>query len=386
MESHLRIRHLSLTDIRNHHATEIVLPAGCSAFIGSNGQGKTNIVEAIYYLSTLSSHRVATDAPIIAEGASTARIAAEVVRDDRVLTIDIELLPGKANRARINRSPVARPREILGILKTVMFAPEDLSLVKGDPSERRKFLDDLLIQRQPRWSGVRVDYDRVLRQRNALLKSVGVARRANSDTIDSTLAVWDEQLVRFGAELMRARATLVADLLPRAQDVYAQVAPASKPLTMSYEPSTGSDVDVASADQSTVEQILLEHLHAKRKEECDRGITLVGPHRDELKLNLGSMPVKGFASQGESWSVALALRLASFDLLSAEGPAPILILDDVFAELDTHRRTHLAERIAAASQVLITAAVADDVPHNLVTEWFTVEDGQVRATGGGQGG
>jgi len=382
-DSHLRIRHLSLADIRNHRATDIVLAEGCTAFIGSNGQGKTNIVEAVYYLSTLGSHRVATDAPMIYEGAASGRIAAEVVRDNRALTIDIEILPGKANRARINRSPVSRPREILGILKTVMFAPEDLSLVKGDPSERRKFLDDLLVQRQPRWSGVRADYDRVLRQRNALLKSIGIARRADSEAINATLSVWDEQLARLGAELMTARASLVADLQPRTHDVYAQVAPASKGLGMTYEASVGPDIDIASLEQSAVEQLLIDHMHMKRKEECDRGVTLVGPHRDELKLSLGSTPVKGYASQGESWSVALALRLASFDLLSAEGPAPILILDDVFAELDSHRRAHLADRIAAASQVLITAAVADDVPRNLVTEWFTVEQGKIASAGGG---
>lgn len=382
-DSHLRIRHLSLADIRNHRETDIVLAEGCTAFIGSNGQGKTNIVEAVYYLSTLGSHRVATDAPMIYEGAASGRIAAEVVRDNRALTIDIEILPGKANRARINRSPVSRPREILGILKTVMFAPEDLSLVKGDPSERRKFLDDLLVQRQPRWSGVRADYDRVLRQRNALLKSIGVARRADSEAINATLSVWDEQLARLGAELMTARASLIADLEPRAHEVYAQVAPASKGLGMMYEASVGPGINIASLEQSAVEQLLLEHMHMKRKEECDRGVTLVGPHRDELRLSLGSTPVKGYASQGESWSVALALRLASFDLLSAEGPAPILILDDVFAELDSHRRAHLADRIAAASQVLITAAVADDVPRNLVTEWFTVEQGKIASTGGG---
>lgn len=386
-DSHLRIRHLSLSDVRNHHATEISLPGGCTAFIGSNGQGKTNIVEAIYYLATLSSHRVASDAPMIREGAVTARIGAEIIRDDRALTVDIELIPGKANRARINRSPVSRPRDILGILKTVMFAPEDLSLVKGDPSERRKFLDDLLVQRQPRWSGVRSDYERVLRQRNALLKSVGRSRRAGTESIDATLAVWDEQVAHLGAQLIAARVALLEELKPRVKDVYAQVAPESATVAMSYESSIG--VDVTGFDEVAVEDALIEHMHLKRTEEFDRGLTLVGPHRDEVRLSLGTTPVKGYASQGESWSVALALRLASFDLLASEGPAPILILDDVFAELDTHRRSHLAHRIAAASQVLITAAVAADVPANLVTEWFTVEGGIVTQCGGeklGEGG
>jgi DNA replication and repair protein RecF len=343
--------------------------------VGSNGQGKTNIVEAIYYLSTLSSHRVASDAPMIREGASTARIGAEIIRDDRALSVDIELIPGKANRARINRSPVSRPREILGIVKTVMFAPEDLSLVKGDPSERRKFLDDLLVQRQPRWSGVRSDYERVLRQRNALLKSVGHARRADVESVNATLSVWDEQVAHLGAQLITARVSLVEELRPLARAVYAQVAPASSGLDMSYESSIG--IDVRSLDEASVTSALIEQMHLRRKEEFDRGITLVGPHRDEVRLTLGSTPVKGYASQGESWSVALALRLASFDFLATEGPSPILILDDVFAELDAHRRSHLAERIAAASQVLITAAVAADVPGNLVTEWFTVEKGTV---------
>lgn len=375
LDSHLRVRYLSLSDIRNHRETEIFLPSGCSAFVGSNGQGKTNIVEAIYYLSTLSSHRVASDAPMIREGAPTARISAEILRDDRALSVDIELIPGKANKARINRSPVSRPREILGILKTVMFAPEDLSLVKGDPSERRKFLDDLLVQRQPRWSGVRSDYERVLRQRNALLKSVGNARRADTESINSTLSVWDEQVAHLGAQLITARVALAEELRPRVREVYAQVAPASAAVDMSYESSIG--VDAVGLDEASVEAAFIEQMRVRRKEEFDRGITVVGPHRDEMRLSLGTTPVKGYASQGESWSVALALRLASFDLLASEGPAPILILDDVFAELDAHRRSHLAERIAAASQVLITAAVAADVPGNLVTEWFTVENGTV---------
>ena len=368
------IRHLSLADFRSYGHIEVGLQPGVSAFVGPNGQGKTNLVEAAVYLSTLSSHRVATDAPLIRRGAERALVRADVVRDDRSLHIEVEVTQGKANRARINKVAVPRTREILGILRTVIFAPEDLSLIKGDPSERRQFLDDLLVQRHPRLSGVRSDYDRVLKQRNALLKSAGAARRSNPDEVNRTLEVWDEQVATLGAELTVARAALVELLAPRAAAAYAELIDSGATVVMDY---TASSVDGPLDDAGAVREALLAALVERRREELDRGITLVGPHRDELALRLGETPVKGYASHGESWSAALALRLASYDLLTEESGAPVLILDDVFAELDTSRRTHLAARVASAPQVLLTAAVAEDVPAALEGAWFDVFDGVV---------
>jgi DNA replication and repair protein RecF len=365
------VRHVSLADVRNYASLEVGLEPGVNAFVGPNGQGKTNLVEAVAYLSTLGSHRVATDAPLIRQGAERALIRADVVRDDRSLLLEVELIPGKANRARINRSPAAKVRDILGILRTVVFAPEDLALVKGDPSERRRFLDDLLVQRQPRLAGTRGDYDRVLKQRNALLKSSGVARRANLDDVVRTLEAWDDHLARLGAEIITARRELTALLTPRAAEAYQSLVPGSDTIDLQYR-SIIDDVDISDPVDA-----LVAEMGRRRKEELDRGITLVGPHRDDLVMTLGPNPIKGYASHGESWSAALALRLSAYDLLTEESGAPVLVLDDVFAELDARRRAHLAERVATAPQVLITAAVAEDVPAAMSGAWFDVVEGTV---------
>ena len=371
------VRHVSLADVRNYETLEVGLEPGINAFVGPNGQGKTNLVEAVAYLSTLGSHRVATDAPLVRRGAERAVIRADVTRDDRSLLLEIEVTPGRANRARINRAPVTKTREILGILRTVVFAPEDLALVKGDPGERRRFLDDLLVQRQPRLAGTRADYDRVLRQRNALLKSSGAARRTNLDEVVRTLEVWDEQLSRLGAEIITARRELTAALDPLAAQAYQGLVPASDTIGLRYR----SVIDDVEAPDVTA--ALLAEIHRRRKEELDRGVTLVGPHRDDVEVSLGPAPVKGYASHGESWSAALAMRLAAYDLLTTESGAPVLVLDDVFAELDARRRAHLAERVAEAPQVLITAAVADDVPAAMAGPWFDVVDGTVTRRSGG---
>jgi len=361
----VHVSHLSLHNFRSYSSAEVPLEAGVTAFIGRNGQGKTNLVEAIDYLSRLESHRVATDAPLIKQGADQAVVRAAVIRDGRSATLEIELNPGRANRARINKSPVPRTRDLIGLVRTVIFSPEDLSLVKGDPSERRRFLDDLLMLRTPRLAGTQSDYERVLRQRNSLLKTAGVARGSSREAALGTLLVWDEQLARLGAEMTHARLDLVTALRPFLGEAYATVAKGSTrdDAKIAYAPRVEAISEGDTAE--SIETSLLLAIGTRRTEELARGITLVGPHRDELVCEIGTMPVKGYASHGESWSFALALRLASYDLLRSEGDDPILILDDVFAELDAPRREQLGELVAGAEQVLVTAAVAEDVPKSL---------------------
>ena len=374
----MHVAHLTLHDFRSYADIDVALEPGATAFIGRNGQGKTNLVEAIDYLSRLASHRVATDAPLVRAGADQAIVRASVVKEGRPALLEVELNPGRANRARINRSPLPRPREIVGLVRTVVFSPDDLTLVKGDPSDRRKFLDDLLVLRSPRLAGVRSDYDRVVKQRNSLLKTAGVARGSARDAAMSTLEIWDDNLARVGAEILGARLRLVEDLRPYLGKAYEAVARGAgrDDADLEYKAS----IEVASPSDD-LQQALLDAVAARRKEELDRGISLVGPHRDDLLLSLGDpnlrLPVKGYASHGESWSFALALRLASYDLLRADGDDPILVLDDVFAELDAERRQQLAELVAGAEQVLVTAAVAADVPAALQGARFLVADGTV---------
>ncbi len=381
------VSRLALHEFRSYAEVDLVLEPGATAFVGRNGQGKTNLVEAIDYLSRLSSHRVATDAPLVRSGADQAVVRAAVVRDGRTAVLEIELNPGRSNRARVNRAPLPRSRDLIGLVRTVIFSPEDLTLVKGDPSDRRRFLDDLLVLRTPRLAGVRADYDRILRQRNSLLKTAGIARGGSRDAALSTLGVWDAHLARTGAELLAERLALVADLRPYVGKAYATVARGATrdDADLDYRPS----LDIGAVhDRGRLTELLLEELERRRSDELDRGISLVGPHRDELLLTLGHgpgedrLPVKGYASHGESWSFALALRLASFDLLRSEGDDPILILDDVFAELDSQRRTQLAELVADAEQVLVTAAVDEDVPETLRGIRFRVSDGEVVRDGG----
>ncbi|WP_327148973.1 DNA replication/repair protein RecF [Nocardia sp. NBC_01329] len=370
----MRIRALTLRDFRSWEHAEIELSTGPTVFLGANGNGKTNLLEALGYLSTLGSHRVSADAPLIRSGAERARVGANVVHLGRELRIDVEINRGVANRAQINRSPVRRPREILGILHTALFAPEDLALVRGDPGERRRFLDELCTARRPGLAGVRADYDRVLRQRSALLKTAGRSSRADLGTLD----VWDGHLAGHASVLLAERLRLVHELHPHLTGAYAALAPESRPAVIGYRsgalPAELLDPARApgSGDPALLEEILLRELAAARPKELERGICLVGPHRDELELMLGETPAKGFASHGESWSFALALRLAAFELLRADGTEPVLLLDDVFAELDRRRRTALAAVAAAAEQVLITAAVPEDVPAELIGDTVRV--------------
>jgi DNA replication and repair protein RecF len=377
------VRQLQVTDFRSWEHAELDLQPGVAVLIGANGQGKTNLLEALGYLSTLGSHRVATDAALVRHGAQRAIVRTAVVHAGRELTVELEISPGRANRARINRSLVSRPREVLGVLRSVLFAPEDLALVRGDPGERRRFLDDLLVLRAPRLAGVRSDYDKVLRQRVALLKSAGATRRPGAGTGDlRTLDVWDGHLARHGAELLGARLDLVAELAPHVTAAYRAVAPEAPDVQLDYRSSLGAALpdevrEGGKADIDALEAAMLAELARVRLTEVERGVCLVGPHRDDLELGLSGMPAKGYASHGESWSFALALRLGSYQLLRCGGAEPVLLLDDVFAELDTQRRTRLAEVAQAAEQVVVTAAVPADVPAELDGARFDVHEGQV---------
>ncbi len=378
----MHVSHLTLVDFRSYASADVELSPGVSAFIGPNGQGKTNLVEAIDYVATQSSHRVASDQPLVRFGAEQAIVRTTIQRDDRQAFIELEINPGKSNRARLNRGAVPRAREVLGILRTVVFSPEDLGLVKGDPSDRRRFLDDLLVARQPRYAGVRADYDRVLRQRNRLLKTAGGRRSGpRNEGALATLEVWDAHLARAGAELLAARLLLVEELRPHVARHYADLsvsvprADGGNEATLAYKPSL--EVEPGLVDREALTAAILTALGERRSDELDRGVSLVGPHRDDLVLSLGALPARGYASHGESWSFALGLRLAAFELLRADGDDPVLILDDVFAELDDLRRGRLAQLVAETEQVLVTAAVRDDVPTALVEHLFDVREGTV---------
>jgi DNA replication and repair protein RecF len=407
----VHLTRLALTDFRSYPSADLALGPGVTIFSGPNGEGKTNLVEAVGYVATLASHRVAHDVPLIRQGAEQAIIRASVRSGVSDTLVEIELNPGRANRVRLNRAPVSKPREVLGVLRTVLFAPEDLTLVKGDPAERRRFLDDLLVAMAPRYAAIRADYDRVLRQRTALLKSAGPkagrgAKAGSRETVMSTLDVWDAHLARAGAELLVAREHLVAALRPHVERAYTAVAGDAGPATMAYrrsfgtaatlrsgQPEDAADGGEAAADGGegsrtgggarhadrvrSAAGALRAALAEARDSELDRGVCLAGPHRDELELGVRGMPARGYASHGESWSLALALRLASFDLLRG-GPGredPVLILDDVFAELDSGRRDRLAALVAGAEQVLVTAAVPADVPPLLAGARYTVSGG-----------
>ena len=374
----MHVKECSLRDFRSYSQVTVALAPGISVFVGSNGQGKTNLVEAIAYLATLGSHRVATDAPLVRSGAETAAVRAVVSHAGRDVELEVEIVPQKSNRAKVNRAPCKRPRDLLGYLNAVVFAPEDLALVKGDPSERRHFLDQTLIGLAPRLAGVRADFDRVLKQRNALLKTAQMTSRQRSADVMRTIDVWDGQFAALGAELVTQRLQLVHDLQPLVDRLYEVVSDDRGPFAIEYRSSlsdTPSTVDV-----TTWEDAYLSALTERRNDEIDRGITLVGPHRDDLECTLRGLPVKGYASHGESWSAALTLKLATFELLRRDRPGgdPVLILDDVFAELDAKRRARLIEIARSAEQTLVTAAVAEDVPAELDGAHFEVQSGEVR--------
>jgi DNA replication and repair protein RecF len=414
----VHLTRLALTDFRSYASADLMLAPGVTTLIGPNGEGKTNLAEAIGYVATLGSHRVATDGPLVRQGADRAIVRAAVASGRGNALIEIEVNPGRANRVRLNRAPLPRPREILGVLRTVLFAPEDLALVKGDPGERRRFLDDLLVAMAPRYAAVRSDYERIVRQRTALLKSAGArtsrgraaASSASSGSgaaasgstgtgpvppsMAATLDAWDDQLARVGAELISGRLSLVRALRPPVEAAYAAVSGDRGPAAIAYRPSFALPVPADAADGAAqagmdgmdgkgadVEAAMRDALRQARPGELERGVCLVGPHRDEVELRIGELPARGYASHGESWSLALALRLAAYELLRADGEDPVLILDDVFAELDEGRRGRLAVLVGGAEQVIVTAAVPADVPAALKGGSYDVSGGTITRAG-----
>lgn len=385
------VTHLELTDFRNYREVEVDLVAGPNLFVGSNGQGKTNLVEAIGYLSTLGSHRVATDHALIRAGQDAAIVRARLEHAERTVLVEVQLNRSSANRAQVNRV-ATKPRELPRYATSVLFAPEDLALVRGDPGGRRRYLDQLLVQLTPRLAGVLADYDRVLRQRTTLLKSVRAARVAESQL--STLEVWDERLAALGSEIIVERSALIDRIRPHVADAYRRIAGDDHKADLAVRlsilgdtaPADEGDDDTEDAGTSStalapgeVREAFTAALTRVRRQELDRGLTLIGPHRDDLVLTLNGLPAKGYASHGESWSFALALKLAAAATLRADSPLgdPVVILDDVFAELDETRRARLASGIADYEQVLITAAVLDDVPDALRAHTVRIQAGRI---------
>lgn len=360
----MRINKLALTNFRSYPSLELVLEPGVTTFIGDNGSGKTNIVESLIYLSFLSSHRVSNNSPLITLGAQQGIIHAEIERGGRVLHVDLEINVSKANRARLNGNPTRSQREILGACQIVYFSPEDLDLVRGEPGIRRDFLDRLLITRSPRLAGVISDYERVVKQRNALLKT---------RTSTNALEPWNEQLIKFGAQLTAERVALIEALSPWVAKSYANLNEV-KPVSISYKCSTEG---VSSTIENNI-KVLTKRLEGVAYQEIERGVSLIGPHRDDLHVQLGDFPAKGYASHGESWSIAISLRIGAFNLLKNEGAEPILILDDIFAELDTSRRIQLMSATQLAEQTIITAAVESDLPPQLLTHKLYVTPGVVK--------
>ena len=382
------VNRVRLTNFRNYKTAEIELSPGVNLLHGSNGQGKTNLVEAVNFFASLSSHRVAGTTPLIKQGEQTAIISVELAHEDRELLLEFELNADSPNRARLNKSPTAKPRNILGYLNSVIFAPEDIDIVKRDPTNRRAFIDQLIVQFTPRMLGVYSDYERVLKQRNTLLKSARTTGTKGEAL--STLSAWDESLVKLGSEIIAARVAIAEKLSPKLIANYQAIAKSNNEPKMFIKSSIlgaaiaePEEIDdnqyLETADRDQITKLFAEKLASVRPKELERGITLVGPHRDDLVLVLGSLPAKGYASHGESWSYALALRLASLEILRAESRLgdPILILDDVFAELDADRRSKLAELVQGNEQVIITAAVIEDVPETLVAKRFSVVSGEI---------
>ncbi|WP_424446691.1 DNA replication/repair protein RecF [Microbacterium sp. CH-015] len=387
------VEQLNLVDFRNYAAADVTLAPGPNVFVGRNGQGKTNLAEAIGYFATLGSHRVSQDAPMVRDGEDAAIVRMRLAYGERRVLLEAQLNRTGSNKARVNGSAV-KTAELPRYAQVVLFAPEDLQIVRSDPSARRRFADQLLIQRAPRMAGVLADYDRVLKQRTALLKSAR-ARGIRGENL-STLEVWDDKLIQLGTDVIRARLVLAADLAGPVAEAYTAIAGADHRPELEWLLSIGGTdpdddeerADAAASDTPSAHAALSaadiagafrSALTSKRAAELERGLTLVGPHRDDLLLRVRGLPVKGYASHGESWSVALSLRLASAHLLRAQSQLgdPVLILDDVFAELDTDRRARLAGMVEGFEQVIVTAAVEEDVPPALRARTVRVVAGTI---------
>lgn len=360
----MHLSHLSLKNFRSYSELELSLDPGITIFLGRNGEGKTNIVESILYLAFLSSHRTSGDLPLIKLGESAAYTRAKIQEPDREILVELEINGEKANRARINQSPTRSQKEIFGLIQCIYFSPEDMDLVRGDPTERRRFIDQIITLRSPRLAGVISDYERSLRQRNALLKT-----RANG----ASLEPWDQQVAKFGAEIIAARTSLLVEFVPFFSKIYAGISQ-EKSAHITYK----SSIENPSTNPAENYRTIIQKMGEIRGQELDRGLTLVGPHRDDLLLHLGDHLVKGYASHGESWSIALSLKLASYDLLVSEGTKPILILDDVFSELDEERRNQLIALAKSAEQTFITVAVEADLPKDLNGATYYVKNGSVK--------
>ena len=360
----MHLSHLSLKNFRSFSELDLPLSKGITVFLGRNGEGKTNIVEAVMYMAFLSSHRTAGDQPLVKLGESSAYTRAKVQHPDREILIELEINADKANRARINQNPVRSQKELFGLVQCIYFSPEDMDLVRGDPSERRRFIDQIVTLRSPRLAGVITDYERAVRQRNALLKT-----RSNNSSLES----WDQQVAKFGAEIIAARITLLEEFTPLFTKIYANISP-EKPASIKYKSSIENPSTVLQENYDSIIQKMSE----LRGQELERGLTLVGPHRDDLLLHLGNHLVKGYASHGESWSIALSLKLAAYELLINEGSKPILILDDVFSELDEERREQLVSLAKSAEQTIVTVAVESDLPKDLQGSTYIVKNGSVK--------
>jgi DNA replication and repair protein RecF len=357
------ITNLNLTNYRSYSTLDLNLGGGITIFVGKNGEGKTNIAESILYLTFLNSHRASGNTPLVKLGANAAYIRAKVKYPEREILVELEINTDKANRAKINQNSTRSQKEIFGIVQAIYFSPEDLDIVRGDPSERRRFIDQLLTLRSPRVAAVISDYERAVKQRNSLLKT-----RASIQALEP----WDKQVADFGGQLISLRLIGLAQLTPLFNQIYKEISNV-KPAEIIYK----SSLEVISENATENSEKIMEKLTTNRPSELERGLTLTGPHRDDLLLTLGDHQVKGYASHGESWSIALSLKLATYNLLKSDGLSPILILDDVFSELDEDRREKLAQLAKTAEQTIITVAVESDLPKSLSGDKYLVKSGSV---------
>jgi DNA replication and repair protein RecF len=358
----MQLAHLWLTDFRGHQESEVEVGPGITVFAGGNAQGKTTVLEAVGWLARMSSFRAAPDSALVRVGCEKAIVRAEIVPanrgpDVRPDLIEAEIAAAGRNRVLLNRKPLPRARDLLGSLRVTVFAPDDLRLVKAGPAERRAELDDLLVALSPRYDAVQSDYERVLRHRNAWLRTWS---RADDP---ATLDVWDEQLVRAGAELVRGRLKLLERLAAPLGKAYGDVAGAAADVAGAYEaswarelPGEAGGVILDETRLDDVGPLLAEAVGRSRSADLERRLTLIGPHRDDWRLSIDGLDARRYASQGEQRSLALAVRLAGHVVISdVVGEPPVLLLDDVFSELDETRANNLVAHMPIA-QALVTTA------------------------------